>query len=96
MQDGLGEKDQLPLRNCGERECSPGGRRELDLKDHAEVALASLSAATENGMLKVQFSWQPNYLHTGGTLSSHGGRLVTKARPSSPAPADGLEVTVAF
>lgn len=68
----------------------------MDLKDHAEVALASLNSATENGMLKVEFSWESNYLHTGGTLSSCGGRLVTKARPSSLAPADGLEVTVAF
>ena len=66
----------------------------MDLKDHAELALASLNAATENGRLKVEFSWESHYLHTGGSLSSRGGGLVTGARPSSLAPADGLEATV--
>ena len=52
----------------------------MDLKDHAELALASLNAATENGRLKVEFSWESHYLHTGGSLSSRGGGLVTGAR----------------
>lgn len=49
-------RSMASLRDVKEREYSSVGGGEIDSKDHQEITLSSLNAATKNGMLEVKIS----------------------------------------